>query len=298
MQGHNTGGGRIATVRTPLVKTHATPDEGNASAPMKHPSVDLAELRAEARRQGRDLIELATELGYQVEVCSNPPFSLPQIDLNAMHLAPELSQLLARYFCSEHEVLPVALSERSVVLAVVDDTPERLARIADDVRFFTGRSVEFVRADREALRVQIEALPSDPVCDCNDWPLLPTYHLLAGERVLQAENACISLVAASLLRAFAQGASGVSITFTTARITATLLQQEDETTWPLSMKERLLALLQVLVREADRGTRTAFEDELGRRTEFELVAVAQGDIVRFDLRHCEWNVGTPTLDGR
>lgn len=75
------------------------------------------------------------------------------VGLAGYAIAPDALALLSRAQCEEHEVIPIAVAGSTVLVAVCD--PTDLA-VLDDIRFCTGKNVEPIVADRDAILAAIE----------------------------------------------------------------------------------------------------------------------------------------------
>jgi type IV pilus assembly protein PilB len=80
-------------------------------------------------------------------------YGVPRVDINAIEIAPEVLRLVPTDLIKKHHILPISHAASTLVIAVSD--PANYAAI-DDIRFFTGFTIDTVVVEESTLKGAIE----------------------------------------------------------------------------------------------------------------------------------------------
>jgi type IV pilus assembly protein PilB len=105
----------------------------------------------------------------EVALAASLEFGVPLLDLDAMHLDPEVVRAVSEQILNKHRVLPIFRRAKKLYLAVSD--PTNLSAI-DEVKFATGLSVEAIVVEEDKLQRHLtralEALDSSALSNFSE----------------------------------------------------------------------------------------------------------------------------------
>jgi type IV pilus assembly protein PilB len=113
----------------------------------------IEEAEAAAKQKGTPLVSylVSNQIAdpREVALAASLEFGVPLLDLDAMHLDPEVVRTVNEQILNKHRVLPIFRRGKKLYLAVSD--PTNLAAI-DEVKFATGLSIEAIVVEEDKLQ--------------------------------------------------------------------------------------------------------------------------------------------------
>jgi type IV pilus assembly protein PilB len=113
----------------------------------------IEEAEAAAKQKGTPLVSylVSNQIAdpREVALAASLEFGVPLLDLDAMHLDPEVVRGVNEQILNKHRVMPVFRRAKKLYLAVSD--PTNLAAI-DEIKFATGLSIEAIVVEEDKLQ--------------------------------------------------------------------------------------------------------------------------------------------------
>jgi type IV pilus assembly protein PilB len=113
----------------------------------------VEEAEAAAKQKGTPLVSylVSNQIAdpREVALAASLEFGVPLLDLDAMHLDPEVVRAVSEQILNKHRVLPIFRRAKKLYLAISD--PTNLPAI-DEVKFATGLSIEAIVVEEDKLQ--------------------------------------------------------------------------------------------------------------------------------------------------